>query len=233
MYLQDIIKTLDDFWIAQGCSILPPYDIEVADGRFYPDSLFRCLDAAPWKAAFLAPTRRPQDGRHGKNPYRFQFYQQYHVIVKPAPPQAQELYLQSLYHLGVNPLEHDIRFIENHWESPSFASWGLGWQVWMNGMEISQCTYLQQVAGVECNDVAMEYSYGLERLALYLQHEEHVYDLHQSSGLRVGSLRRDFEQQHCEHNFNGSNQRVQEQLFAIYEGEARRLLELDLLYPAY
>ena len=174
---QDIILTLQNFWARQGCVVLQPYDMEVGAGTFHPATTLRALGPKPWNAAYVQPSRRPKDGRYGENPNRLQHYYQFQVILKPSPDNLQQLYLDSLKELGVDPAEHDIRFVEDDWESPTLGAWGLGWEVWCDGMEVTQFTYFQQVGGIECSPVAGELTYGLERLAMYIQGVENVYDL--------------------------------------------------------
>ncbi len=174
---QDIILTLQNFWARQGCVVLQPYDMEVGAGTFHPATTLRALGPKPWNAAYVQPSRRPKDGRYGENPNRLQHYYQFQVILKPSPDNLQQLYLDSLRELGVKPEEHDIRFVEDDWESPTLGAWGLGWEVWCDGMEVTQFTYFQQVGGIECSPVSGELTYGLERLAMYIQGVENVYDL--------------------------------------------------------
>ena len=174
---QSLILTLQAFWAEQGCVILQPYDMEVGAGTFHPATTLRALGPKPWKAAYVQPSRRPKDGRYGENPNRLQHYYQFQVILKPSPANAQELYLESLRRLGIDPNAHDIRFVEDDWESPTLGAWGLGWEVWCDGMEVTQFTYFQQVGGIECDPVSVELTYGLERLAMYIQGVENVYDL--------------------------------------------------------
>ncbi len=174
---QDIILTLQNFWAKQGCVILQPYDMEVGAGTFHPATTLRTLGPKPWNCAYVQPSRRPKDGRYGENPNRLQHYYQFQVILKPSPDNIQELYLDSLRELGIKPEEHDIRFVEDDWESPTLGAWGLGWEVWCDGMEVTQFTYFQQVGGIECNPISGELTYGLERLAMYIQGVENVYDL--------------------------------------------------------
>src|SRR3954447_25762285 len=174
---QGLILTLQRFWAEQGCVILQPYDMEVGAGTFHPATTLRALGPQPWRAAYVQPSRRPKDGRYGENPNRLQHYYQFQVILKPSPADAQDLYLKSLYELGINPNLHDIRFVEDDWESPTLGAWGLGWEVWCDGMEVTQFTYFQQVGGIECDPVAVELTYGLERLAMYLLNKESVYQL--------------------------------------------------------
>jgi glycyl-tRNA synthetase alpha chain len=233
MLFQDIILSLDRFWADRQCVLAQPHDTEVGAGTFYPTTFFRALGPNPWRVAGVAPSRRPADGRYGDNPYRFQYYFQYQVILKPSPRDVQELYLRSLYALGIDPNTHDIRFVEDNWESPTLGAWGLGWEVWMDGMEITQFTYFQQVGGRDCNPVSVELTYGLERIAMYLQGVEHSFDIAYAPGVTMGDLRRDFEIQHCRYNFEESDVELQRSLFDRFEAEARRLLELALVHPAY
>lgn len=239
-YFQDLILELDHFWAEQGCVITQPYDTEVGAGTFYPSTFLRALGPRPWRTAYVAPSRRPADGRYGENPYRFQYYFQYQVILKPSPANVQDLYLQSLYRLGIDPHAHDIRFVEDNWESPTLGAWGLGWEVWLDGMEVTQFTYFQQVGGIDVRPVSAEITYGLERLALYLQGKGHGFDLEYAPGptpdsppVTMGDLRRDFELQHSGYNFTASNPELQRRLFDDYEAEARRLLGEGLVYPGY
>jgi glycyl-tRNA synthetase alpha chain len=185
---QDIILTLQRFWADQGCVILQPYDVEMGAGTFHPATALRALGPKPWNAAYVQPSRRPKDGRYGENPNRLQHYYQFQVILKPSPPNIQELYLESLKQLGIDPLKHDIRFVEDDWESPTLGAWGLGWEVWLNGMEVTQFTYFQQVGGIECRPVSGEITYGLERLAMYIQGVENVYDLKFNENSRIREL---------------------------------------------
>jgi glycyl-tRNA synthetase alpha chain len=212
---------------------MQPYDTEVGAGTFYPATFLKALGPQSWKAAYVAPSRRPTDGRYGENPYRFQYYFQYQVILKPSPLDVQEQYLQSLYVLGIDAGAHDIRFEEDNWESPTLGAWGLGWQVMMDGMEISQFTYFQQVGGIEVKPVSVELTYGLERIAMYLQDRAHAFEVEYAPGTTIGDLRRDFEVQHSEYNFNHVNAELQRRLFDNFEAEAKRLLELELVSPAY
>ncbi|MBB6098452.1 glycyl-tRNA synthetase alpha chain [Deinobacterium chartae] len=240
MRFQDLILELDRFWSEQGCVITQPYDTEVGAGTFYPSTFLRALGPQPWRTAYVAPSRRPADGRYGENPYRFQYYFQYQVILKPSPADVQDLYLQSLYRLGIDPAKHDIRFVEDNWESPTLGAWGLGWEVWLDGMEVTQFTYFQQVGGIDVNPVSVELTYGLERIALYLQGKKHGFDLEYAPApqpgtpaVSMGELRRDFEIQHSDYNFNHVNAEFQRSQFDAFESEANRLLELELYYPAY
>jgi glycyl-tRNA synthetase alpha chain len=233
MRFQEMIISLDRFWAEQGCVIATPHDTEVGAGTFYPTTFLRSLGPKPWRVAGVAPSRRPSDGRYGDNPYRFQYFFQYQVVLKPSPADVQEVYLQSLYRLGIDPSRHDIRFVEDNWESPTLGAWGLGWEVWMDGMEITQFTYFQQVGGLDCRPVPVELTYGLERIAMYLQGVAHAFDVEVAPGVTMGDLRRQFEVEHSAYNFEHSDPELQRKLFDAFEGEAERLLELELVYPGY
>lgn len=237
--------TLQRFWADQGCVILQPYDMEVGAGTFHPATTLRSLGPRPWKAAYVQPSRRPKDGRYGENPNRLQHYYQFQVILKPSPPQLQDLYLQSLEAIGVDPLLHDIRFVEDDWESPTLGAWGLGWECWCDGMEVSQFTYFQQVAGFECAPVSGELTYGLERLAMYVQGVENVYDLNFNGGegadkVTYGEVFRQAEQEYSRHNFEFADVEMLFRHFRDAEGECRALLEKGeggdhhlMVLPAY
>jgi len=231
--LQEIVFTLDRFWSDRGCLIAPPHDTEVGAGTFYPTTFLRSLGPEPWRVAGIAPSRRPVDGRYGDNPYRFQYFYQYQVILKPSPADVQQLYLESLAALGIDFAAHDMRFVEDDWESPTLGAWGLGWEVWMDGMEITQFTYFQQVGGIDCRPVPVELTYGLERIAMYLQGAKHAFDLAFSRDVTLGELRRDFEVQHSRYNFEASDPDLLRTLFDRFEGEAERLMEDGLVYPGY
>jgi glycyl-tRNA synthetase alpha chain len=233
MQFQDITLTLDRFWSDQGCVIAPPFDTEVGAGTFYPTTFLRSLGGDPWRVAGLAPSRRPADGRYGDNPYRFQYFYQYQVLLKPSPEDVQDTYLASLGALGIDVGAHDIRFVEDNWESPTLGAWGLGWEVWMDGMEITQFTYFQQVGGMDCKPVSVELTYGLERIAMYLQGVQHAFDLEVAPGVTMGDLRRDFEVQHSRYNFELVNADLQRTLFDSFEQEVVRLLDERLVHPAY
>ena len=233
MLFQEIRARLDRFWADHGCVIAPPQDTEVGAGTFYPTTFLRALGEEPWRVAGIAPSRRPSDGRYGDNPYRFQYFYQYQVLLKPSPADVQAVYLESLYELGIDPSAHDIRFVEDNWESPTLGAWGLGWEVWMDGMEITQFTYFQQVAGFDCRPVSVELTYGLERLAMYLQGKTHAFDVDFAPGVTLGDLRRDFEVQHSRYNFEESDPELQRLLFEKFELEAYRLLAKGLVYPGY
>ena len=226
---QDLILTLHQFWAAQGCVILQPYDMEVGAGTFHPATTLRALGPKHWKAAYVQPSRRPKDGRYGENPNRLQHYYQYQGIMKPSPPDLQDLYLRSLYAIGIDPKVHDIRFVEDDWESPTLGAWGLGWECWCDGMEVSQFTYFQQVAGFECAPVAGELTYGLERLAMYVQGVENVYDLNFNGRegddkISYGDVFLQAEQEYSRHNFEAANTDVLAQHFKDAEAECKALL---------
>jgi glycyl-tRNA synthetase alpha chain len=218
MVFQEMILRLTSYWAERGCVIVQPYDTEVGAGTFYPSTFLKALGPEPWRAAYVAPSRRPADGRYGDNPYRFQYYFQYQVILKPSPADVQQQYLDSLYALGIDPHAHDIRFIEDNWEQPSLGAWGLGWEVQMDGMEVTQFTYFQQVGSVDLKPVSVELTYGLERLAMYLQGAAHTFDVEYAPGVTIGDLRRDFELQSCTYNFTQVNAPLQRQLFESFEG---------------
>ena len=227
---QDLILALQRFWAEQGCVILQPYDIEVGAGTFHPATTLRSLGPKPWKAAYVQPSRRPKDGRYGENPNRLQHYYQFQVILKPSPPDLQDLYLRSLRAIGVDPLLHDVRFVEDDWESPTLGAWGLGWECWCDGMEVSQFTYFQQVAGFECAPVSGELTYGLERLAMYVQGVENVYDLNfngrsGSQKVTYGDVFLQAEQEYSRHNFLYADTEMLFRHFRDAEGECRALLE--------
>lgn len=231
--MQDMILQLNQFWSEQGCAILPAYDNEVGAGTFYPATFLRSLEPKPWQVAYTAPTRRPADGRYGENPYRFQFYYQYQVLMKPSPENIQDLYLESLKVLGIDVKAHDIRFVEDNWESPTLATWGLGWEVWMDGMEITQFTYFQQVGGINVEMIPVELTYGLERIAMSLQKKSHAYEVYYNDKLTLKELRETSEFQHSHYNFSHANIDLQKELFDRFESENRRLLEEMLVYPSY
>ena len=231
---QGLILTLQRFWAAKGCVILQPYDMEVGAGTFHPATTLRALGPQPWKAAYVQPSRRPKDGRYGENPNRLQHYYQYQVLLKPSPENAQDLYLQSLSRLGVDPKLHDIRFVEDDWESPTLGAWGLGWEVWCDGMEVTQFTYFQQVGGIECDPVAVELTYGLERLAMYIQGVENVYDLDfNGQGVTYGDVFLQAEREYSAHNFEVANTDMLLQHFLDAEKECESLLSAGLALPAY
>ena len=234
---QGLILALQQYWAEQGCVIVQPLDMEVGAGTFHPSTFLRAIGPENWNSAYVQPSRRPTDGRYGENPNRLQHYYQFQVVLKPSPDNIQELYLDSLRRLGFDPLTHDIRFVEDNWESPTLGAWGLGWEIWLDGMEVTQFTYFQQVGGVECYPVTGEITYGLERLAMYLQGVDSVYDLVYSDGpfgkVSYGDVFHQNEVEQSTYNFEHANVEKQFELFDFYEGEANRLIELELPLPAY
>ena len=233
MNFQNVILTLQDYWARQGCAIVQPVDIECGAGTFNPSTFLRAIGPEPWKAAYVEPSRRPTDGRYGDNPNRLQHYFQFQVILKPSPDNAQDLYLGSLKALGFDPARHDIRFVEDDWESPTLGAWGLGWEVWLNGMEVSQFTYFQQVGGIELKPVSVEMTYGLERLSMYLQGVESVYDLAWNEHLSYGEVYHPNEVEQSRYNYEDSDAAMLLQLFRDFETECKRLVGLELPLPAY
>ena len=234
---QNLVFSLQDYWAKEGCIIMQPYDLEMGAGTFHPATFLRAIGPEKWSAAYVQPCRRPADGRYGQNPNRYQYYYQFQVVMKPSPKNIQELYLKSLESLGIDPLIHDIRFVEDNWESPSLGAWGLGWEVWMDGMEITQFTYFQQVGGQECYPVMGEISYGLERLALYLQGVEDFQDLvwteTPEGKTTYSDIFHQYEVEMSTFNFDSASiQGLQEQ-FNFYETEVSRMLDAGLPFPAY
>jgi glycyl-tRNA synthetase alpha chain len=235
---QSLIMTLQQYWAEQGCVVLQPYDSHVGAGTFHPATTLRSLGPEPWRAAYVQPSRRPTDGRYGENPNRLGHYYQFQAILKPSPPYAQELYLESLRRIGIDPLVHDIRFVEDDWESPTLGAWGLGWEVWCDGMEVSQYTYFQQVGGIECDPVSVEYTYGLERLAMYVQGVENVYDLNYNGRegaerVTYGDVFLESEREFSAYSFEHANTELLFRRFADAEAECSALLAHDLPLPAY
>tara|TARA_R110002110_G_scaffold280497_4_gene495166 strand:- start:2823 stop:3722 length:900 start_codon:yes stop_codon:yes gene_type:complete len=236
---QSLILKLQAYWANYGCVILQPYDMEVGAGTFHPATTLRALGPDPWKAAYVQPSRRPTDGRYGENPNRLQHYYQFQVVIKPSPENAQEAYLNSLYALGLNPDMHDFRFVEDDWESPTLGAWGLGWEVWCDGMEVSQYTYFQQVGGIDCSPVTVEYTYGLERLAMYIQGVENVYDLDwNGQGARYGDVYHRAEIEYSHHNFSRADTDILFRQFRDAESACQSLISPDgtggqLVLPAY
>jgi len=233
MKFQDIILALNQFWGEQGCIIAQPYDIEKGAGTMNPATFLRALGPEPWKVAYVEPSRRPTDGRYGENPNRLQHYFQYQVIIKPSPDNIQELYLQSLERLGIDPEEHDIRFVEDNWESPTLGAWGLGWEVWLDGMEITQFTYFQQCGGIDCKPVCAEITYGLERLAMYIQNKESVFDIEYVGDITYGDIYLQNEIENSHYNFEDADVEALQTWFDMYEKEAMRIVEKGLVLPAY
>lgn len=233
MKFQDMILTLNQFWGEQGCIIAQPYDMEKGAGTFNPNTFLRALGPEPWKVAYVEPSRRPTDGRYGENPNRLQHYFQYQVIIKPSPDNIQELYLQSLERLGINTKEHDIRFVEDNWESPTLGAWGLGWEVWLDGMEVTQFTYFQQCGGIDCKPVCSEITYGLERLATYIQNKESVFDIEYVGDITYGDIYLQNEIDYSHYNFEVADVEALQTWFDMYEKEAIRVVEKGLVLPAY
>ena len=233
MYFQDIIMELNKFWAEQGCVIQHPYDMEVEAGPFHPATLLRALGPEPWKAAYVQPSRRPTDGRYGENPNRLQHYYQYQVVIKPSPLEIQEMYLESLKRFGLNLLEHDIRFVEDDWESPTLGAWGLGWEVWLDGMEITQFTYFQQAGSLDLQPITVEITYGLERIAMYLQKVENVYHLDWNENVSYGQIFHQAEVEFSTFNFEEANVEALIGFFDTYETEAHKLVAKGLILPAY
>ena len=231
---QDLIFTLQRFWAARGCVILQPYDIEVGAGTFHPATTLRALGPEPWNAAYVQPSRRPADGRYGENPNRLQHYYQFQVILKPSPDDIQDRYLESLGEIGIDSGLHDIRFVEDDWESPTLGAWGLGWEVWCDGMEVSQFTYFQQICGIDCDPVSGELTYGLERLAMYVQGVENVFDLDwNGAGVTYGDVFRQAEREFSAYNFEHADTDMLTRHFTDAETECGALLEKELALPAY
>ena len=230
---QQLILRLNDFWDRQGCVLLQPYDMEVGAGTFHTATFLRAIGPEPWNAAYVQPSRRPKDGRYGENPNRLQHYYQYQVVLKPSPADIQERYLQSLFALGIEPREHDIRFVEDDWESPTLGAWGLGWEVWLDGMEVTQFTYFQEVGGLTCKPVLGEITYGLERLAMYLQGKESVFDLVWTPGITYRDVYHQNEVEQSRYNFELANVEMLFRHFNDYEAEAKRLVEAQCVLPAY
>ena len=233
MFFQDSIFTLQHYWADQGCVIEQPSGIECGAGTFNPSTFLRALGPEPWHVAYVEPCRRPTDGRYGENPNRLQRYFQFQVILKPSPDNVQELYLGSLEALGLKPENHDIRFVEDDWESPTLGAWGLGWEVWLNGMEVSQFTYFQQVGGIDVSPVSVELTYGLERLTMYLQGVESVYDLKWNDRITYGDIYHQNEVEQSRYNFEASDAAMLLEQFSAYERESRRLCDENLPLPAY
>lgn len=233
MNFQQMTLTLQQFWAEQNCIVVQPYDTEKGAGTMNPMTFLRAIGPEPWNVAYVEPSRRPADGRYGENPNRLYQHHQFQVIMKPSPDNIQELYLESLKKLGLDPLHHDIRFVEDNWESPTLGAWGLGWEVWLDGMEVTQFTYFQQVGGIDCHPVAVEITYGMERLASYIQNKENVFDLEWVSGVTYGDVFKQPEYEHSKYTFEVSDTAMLFQLFSTYEGEAKRAMEVNLVFPAY
>ncbi|HNU86233.1 MAG TPA: glycine--tRNA ligase subunit alpha [Syntrophales bacterium] len=233
MTFQELVLSLDKYWAGQGCILQQPYDLEVGAGTFNPATFLRSLGPEPWNVAYVEPSRRPTDGRYGENPNRLQHYYQYQVIMKPSPLDIQELYLNSLRSFGINPLEHDIRFVEDDWESPTVGAWGLGWEVWLDGMEITQFTYFQQVGGIDLNPVCAEITYGIERIAMYLQGIDNVYELEWAHGVKYGDVHHQGEVEWSHYNFEEADVEMLRRVFDMYEAEGVRMAERERVLPTY
>ncbi|NOZ20610.1 MAG: glycine--tRNA ligase subunit alpha [Planctomycetes bacterium] len=233
MNFQDVILKLEQYWADYGCVIVQPYDIEVGAGTFNPATFLKSLGPEPWKTAYVEPSRRPTDGRYGENPNRLGHYYQYQVIIKPAPDNSQEIYLESLRTLGIDLKAHDVRFVEDDWESPTLGATGLGWEVWLDGMEVTQFTYFQQVGGIELDPISLELTYGLERICMFLQGKESIFDLEWVDGYTYGDIHHEDEVQFSKYNFEHANIEMHFKLFDMFEAEAKRLLEAELVLPAY
>jgi glycyl-tRNA synthetase alpha chain len=230
---QQVIQALNQFWDKQGCVVLQPFDLEKGASTMSPGTFLRVLGPEPWNMACADPCRRPTDGRYGDNPNRLQHYFQYQVILKPSPDNVQEIYLESLKVLGINPEDHDIRFVEDNWKSPTLGAWGVGWEVWLDGLEITQFTYFQQAGGIDLRPIAAEITYGLERLSMYLQNVESVYELKWSDHVKYGELYHHNEVEQSTYNFEQSDPQMVSNLFNMHEKEASRLIDLKLVMPAY
>ncbi|MDR1522977.1 MAG: glycine--tRNA ligase subunit alpha [Endomicrobium sp.] len=233
MNFQEIIFKLQKFWAKQGCLIWQPYDLEKGAGTFNPATFLRSLGPKPWNVAYVEPSRRPTDGRYGENPNRLQHYYQFQVIMKPAPKDIQAIYLKSLKVIGLNPKKHDIRFVEDDWESPTLGAWGLGWEVWIDGMEATQFTYFQQVGGIPLNPIPAEITYGTERLAMYVQKKDNVYDLAWNDQLTYGDVHKEDEKEWSCYNFEHAQADMLKQHFADWEQQAQKLCQKNLPLPAY
>ena len=232
MLFQEIIQNLNKFWASNGCLIMQPYDTEKGAGTMNPHTFLRAIGPEPWSVAYTEPCRRPTDGRFGENPNRAQHYFQYQVIVKPSPNEIQEMYLMSLEKLGINTNNHDIRFVEDNWESPTLGAWGVGWEVWLDGMEVTQFTYFQQCGGLDCHPIPIEITYGLERIAMFLQNEDNIWNLKWNEDITYSDIWLQFEKDQCAYNFSDSNPDNLRNLFNIYQSEAKSLVDKNLTYPA-
>ena len=233
MTFQEIILTLHKYWAKEGCVMMQPYDIEKGAGTFNPATFLKALGPHPWKAAYVEPSRRPADGRYGENPNRLQHYYQFQVILKPAPANVQALYLASLRAIGIDPKQRDIRFVEDDWESPTLGAWGLGWEVWLDGMEITQFTYFQEIGGIKLDPISVELTYGLERLAMYSQKKNNVFDVLWAPGVTYGDVHLEDEKEFSKYNFEAADVAILRRMFNDDEAEAKRLLAMDLARPAY
>ncbi|MFZ3063030.1 MAG: glycine--tRNA ligase subunit alpha [Actinomycetota bacterium] len=233
MTFQEIILNLQEFWTKRGCVLVQPYDVEVGAGTFNPATFLRSLGPEPWNVCYVEPSRRPTDGRYGENPNRLQFYYQFQVIMKPSPDDIQAIYLESLRKLAIEIEKHDIRFVEDDWESPTLGAWGLGWEVWLDGMEVTQFTYFQQVGSLDVKPVSVEITYGLERLAMYIQEVESVFDIEWTKGVSYGEVHHQSEVEWSTYNFEKADVKLLYDLFHRYETESKKALEAGLILPAY
>ena len=233
MTFQEIILKLQNYWALQNCVIAQPYDVEKGAGTMSPYTFLKALGPEPWRVAYVEPSRRPADARYGENPNRVYQHHQYQVILKPSPDNIQELYLGSLMALGIDPVKHDIRFVEDNWEAPTLGAWGLGWEVWLDGMEITQFTYFQQIGGIDCELESAELTYGLERIAMYIQEKDNVFDIEWVNGITYGDIFKKAEVEHSLYSFEEADKNLLFSLFDSYEGEAKRIIEKDIILPAY
>lgn len=233
MYFQELIQTLQNYWQEKGCILMQPYDIEKGAGTMNPQTFLKALGPEEWKVCYVEPSRRPADGRYGENPNRLYQHHQLQVILKPSPEDVQDLYLNSLKEIGIDPLKHDIRFIEDNWESPTLGAWGLGWEVWLDGMEVTQFTYFQQVGGINCELESAELTYGLERIAMYLQDVSNVYDIQWNENIKYGDVFKVAEYEQSKYAFEISNTEMLVELFNTYENECERIIKEKLALPAY
>ncbi|MEA2067046.1 MAG: glycine--tRNA ligase subunit alpha [Thermotogota bacterium] len=233
MFLQDVIANLNAYWASKGCIIDQPYDMEIGAGTFHPSTFLRSLGKEPWRVAFVQPCRRPTDGRYAENPMRTQRYFQYQVLIKPSPENSQEIYLDSLKALGINPKKHDIRFVEDNWESPTLGAWGVGWEVWLDGMEITQYTYFQQVGGIPVDKVSLEITYGLERIAMYLQKTDNFFDVDWNEHIKYGDVFIENERQFSSYNFEFADTKKLFKLYEMFKDEFNICLNKKLILPAY
>jgi len=233
MNLQQLVLKLQQYWTDYGCAVVQPYDVETGAGTFNPATFLRALGPEPWKAAYIEPSRRPADGRYGDNPNRLQRHYQFQVIIKPAPRDSQEVYLESLSRLGIDLTAHDVRFVEDDWESPTLGATGLGWEVWLDGLEITQFTYFQRAGGIDLNPISLELTYGIERISMFLQKVPNIFDLEWAEGVSYGEMHHQDEVQFSRYSFDEADTATQFRLFEMYEAECRRCLEKDLVLPAY
>lgn len=233
MTFQELILALQTYWANHGCVLQQPYDLEKGAGTFHPATFLRSLGPEPWNVAYVEPSRRPTDGRYGENPNRLQHYYQFQVLLKPSPMNIQELYLDSLKSFGIDPARHDIRFVEDDWESPTLGAWGLGWEVWLDGMEITQFTYFQQCGGIDLKPISGELTYGIERIAMYIQGVDNVYDLDWGGGIKYGDVHHQTEVEFSKYNFEEADTGMMLQLFDMFEKECSRLVAKELVFPAY